>query len=74
MDAGYTNFAMMADTNEIIAVGRNFAEVVANADATGIWKKEPGTVAPYFYTSQYGKKIFGGWYRPGFWADQKNTA
>lgn len=64
----YTDIAVLFATDEIIAVGNGFAEVVKNADATGLWDKAPGSHAPYYYTTKEAKDNFGCWFAPGFWA------
>ena len=74
MDQTYTDIAVMRSTNEIIAVGNSLRELIANADATGIWNRAPGTVAPYFYTSAKSTESWnaGAWFAPGFWAKQNS--
>ena len=45
-------YAIMHDTEEVIAKGETFRDCVEAADATGKWGKAPGTAAPYFYTTE----------------------
>lgn len=37
---------------DVVAEGATYAECSAAADATGLWRKAPGTVAPYWFDSE----------------------
>lgn len=68
MNNPLTQIAVLHDTKQIIAAGADLAECVAKADATGMWDKAPGTVAPYFFTRAASREFWGAWFAPGFWA------
>ncbi len=71
MSQPITDIAVMHDTSEIVAAGSSFHECWRDAEATGIWPGEPGSVAPYFFTSAEAKEFFRAWYREGFWDEWK---
>lgn len=44
-------YAIMHDSGKCVATGYTYMECAENAEETGAWTIEPGTVAPYYCTN-----------------------